>query len=128
MSLSMLVTFRLPFLVRFPSNSCFIRRFPFFLLRISFLPSTTMCQPKMFSWKIRQDKLVRSELRSLPRRTSLPTRFGKFNMGIASRTKIIYILTNFGPNDTIRKTTCSCRQDRSMYVIKINFLNRWSKF
>ena len=63
----------------------------------------------------------RSELRRFSRLTSLLTAFGKFKAGLASETKIIYILTNFGPNDEIRKPICSSWWDPTIYEIKNHF-------
>ena len=65
----------------------------------------------------------RAELRRLTRLTSFPTRFGKFNTWIASRNKIIYILTNFGPNDAIRKPIYGYQRDLLINAIKVIFLH-----
>ena len=44
-----------------------------------------------------------------------------FNLTVASRTKIIYILTICGPNDAIHKPICRYKQDLSVYAIKVSF-------
>ena len=66
-------------------------------------------------WGFCQAYSSRAELRRILVLTSFSTRFGKFNKWITIRTKIIYFLTNFGTNYSIRKPICSSRRDLPIY-------------